>query len=298
MRYFVFSIFLFILSGCSNLNKDSCLDENGITLKIDKKEINKTNNEKIENDACNNVEETNLSDEDIYDEDCIEDENLFDELDKFSPKEVDFSKADPLEKMNRVLYGVHRGVDLIFVRPLALTYSRALPNPIRKGLTNFLNNLTAPLRMFCWLLQGNVEEAGKSAGKFVVNTFLGIGGVFDTASKLGIKDNKTGFAETFKKWKVEHGPYIVVPGIGPASMRTAFGMLFDSFLDPVFLLTLNKGLPYNENNKLTWYSTAAQVTSLLITRANVDDIYEDVEKNSVNRYSKLRSLVLQQSINR
>jgi hypothetical protein len=81
-------------------------------------------------------------------------------------------------------------------------------------------------------------------------------------------------------------------------MRTAMGMLFDSFVDPVFLLTLNRSLPYNENHKLMWCDTGAQVAGLLVSRAQIDPLYDDIEKNSVDRYSKLRNMVLQQPINK
>lgn len=234
--------------------------------------------------------------EDAQDEDISED--LDNELDQFMGQEIDFSKSDPMEKINRVLYGIHRGVDLMFIRPVALTYSKVLPKPVQSAVANFVTNLTAPLRFLCWLLQGKIEEAGKTSGKFVINTFLGLGGIFNVSAKLGLHENHTGFAETFKKWGVSHGPYVVVPGIGPGTMRTAIGMLFDSFVDPVFLLTLNRSLPYNDNRRLMWYDTGAQVTGLLISRAQLDPLYDDIEKNSVNKYTKLRNMVLQQPINK
>jgi phospholipid-binding lipoprotein MlaA len=152
--------------------------------------------------------------------------------------------------------------------------------------------------MLCWLLQGKVEEMGKTSGKFVINTVLGLGGIFDVSAKMGLKENHTGFGEIFKKWGAAPGPYIVVPGVGPGTLRTAIGMLFDSFVDPVFLLTLNKNLPYNENSKLMWCDTGGQVTGLMISRSQIDPLYDDIEKNSVDRYSKLRNIVLQQPINK
>lgn len=231
--------------------------------------------------------------------DFNEDDNDFDdELDSLSSPIIDYTKADPLEKMNKVFYGLHRGLDLLFVRPLALTYSKVLPKPVQTSVSNFVTNLTAPLRFLCRLLQGNLEEAGKTAGKFVTNTVLGLGGIFDVAKKMNLKETPTNFSETLKKWGVSPGPYIVIPGVGPSTLRGALGFLFDSFLDPVFLWTLNKDLPGNKRHELMWGDTGIQLTSLLISRSNIDPIYEDVESNSINRYSKLRTLVLQQSINR
>lgn len=220
------------------------------------------------------------------------------ELDSFAAPTIDYAKADPLEKMNRVLYGVHRGVDNFFVRPIALTYSKALPKPVQKGFANFVRNLTAPVRALCHLLQGNLQEAGKTLGCFVTNSVLGIGGVFDVAGKMGAHETPTDFGATLKKWGVQPGPYIVVPGVGPSTFRGAFGVLFDSFLDPMFLLTLDRGLPGNAQHQLMWSDTGVQMSSLLISRSKIDPIYEDLNQNAVDPYSKLRAMVLQQSSNR
>lgn len=227
-----------------------------------------------------------------------EDVDLDEELDSFFAPTVDYAKADPLEKMNRVLYGVHRGVDNFFVRPIALTYSKFLPRPVQKGFGNFVRNLTAPVRALCHLLQGNVEEAGKTIGRFVMNSVAGLGGVFDVAAKMGAVETPTNFGATFKKWGVQPGPYIVVPGLGPTTFRGAFGALFDAFLDPVFLLTLDRDFPGNSRHQLMWSDTGVQLSSLLISRSKIDPIYDDLEHNAVDRYAKLRGIVLQQGGNR
>ena len=120
----------------------------------------------------------------------------------------------------------------------------------------------------------------------------------DVARKMNVPDIATDFTETLKTWGVKPGPYIVVPGVGPTTARGVLGFLMDSFLDPVFLLTLNKNLPGNKNHELIWKDTAVQVGSMVMKRAEIDCIYEDIEKKSVNRYSKLRTLALQQSSNR
>ncbi|MDR1208626.1 MAG: VacJ family lipoprotein [Holosporales bacterium] len=240
----------------------------------------------------NKEEDTNEgSDSQEEDEDDAELEGLI------SPT-VDFAAADPFEKMNRALYGAHRFIDLLFVRPIALTYSKVLPKPARHGFANFVSALTAPLRVVCHLLQGNVEAAGKSAGKFVTNIVFGFGGLVNVAEKFGLKETPTGFTETLKKWGARPGPYLVVPGVGPTTIRGAVGFLFDSFLDPVFLFTLNKDLPGNSRHELMYADTGVQVGGMIIQRSQIDTIYDSLEKNPTNRYSKLRALVLQQSVNK
>lgn len=230
-------------------------------------------------------------------EEEAEEDDFEAELDSFSAQTVDDAKADPLEKMNRVLYGVHRGVDNFFVRPLALTYSRFLPRPLQRGLGRFVRNLTAPVRALCHLLQGHVQEAGQTLGRFVMNSIAGVGGIFDVAAKMGTPETSTDFGATLKKWGVHPGPYIVVPGLGPTTFRGALGALLDAFLDPVFLLTLDRHFPGNDRRRLMWADTGVQVSSLLIARSKIDSIYEDLEHNAVDRYAKLRGIVLQQGGN-
>jgi phospholipid-binding lipoprotein MlaA len=226
------------------------------------------------------------------------DDELCSELDDITAPAIDCAKADPWEKANVFLYGVHRGVDLLFIRPLALTYTKILPSPVQRALSNFLRNLTAPLRVMCHLLQGHGKAAGKTAGAFVTNTLFGVGGLINVAPKMNVHDVSTNFTETLKTWGATPGPYLVVPGLGPTTVRGAVGFLLDSFIDPVFLLTLNKKLPGNEKHQLLYTETGMQLTSMLIARAKIDPIYESIEKNAGNRYSKLRMLVLQQPINK
>lgn len=276
----------FLSSGCTSIKTTQEIEP---SPRIEQENIQKPSAPVLEAVGNSNDPEDDLA--------LLEAELQQMESEGFVEKELDYAQLDPLEKMNRALYGVHRGIDLLFVRPIALTYTKVLPKPVQKGLFNFVSNLTAPLRFLCRLLQGNLEEAGKTMGRFVTNTVLGFGGIFDVASRFNLYENTTSFGETFKKWGMKPGPYIVIPGIGPATFRTAFGFLCDSFLDPMFLFTLNKSLPYNDQHALMWSDTGAQVTSLLIDRANIDPIYEDIENNSINRYCKLRGLVLRQSIN-
>lgn len=253
--------------------------------------------EKIEEKASSSKESPNTSAQEKNENNADLDAELEKELAALSPPPINYEEKDPLEKMNRVLYGLHRGLDLLFVRPLALTYGRAMPKPLRKGLYNFVSNATAPLRFFCRILQGNWEEAGKTVGRFATNTLLGCGGIFDVAGKMKCTEKKTGFSETLKKWGIRPGPYIVVPGFGPSTFRNAFGLFLDSFCDPLFLLSLNKKLPGNERHELMLTYSGIQLMALLMERSEIDPLYEGIEKSSVGRYRKLRMLVLQQDIN-
>lgn len=290
----------FWLAGCASTHKTA-----EVTLETKAKEAESSLEQTIRHNgserdaiAVSDSSSRSVQSEGREDEFDEEDGDWEAELTSFGPAEIDYAERDPLEKMNKVLYGLHRGVDLLFVRPIALTYSKALPKPVQSGVANFVSNLLAPARALCHVLQGHWKEAGRTLGRFATNTLLGGGGLVDVAGKMKATEVSTNFTETLKTWGVKPGPYLVVPGVGPTTFRGALGFLLDSFLDPVFLFALNKNLPGNKNRELVWKDTAVQLGSLLISRAKIDSIYEDVEKNSVNRYSKLRTLVLQQSINR
>lgn len=286
-----------ILTSCSTVPKEIPASSEPVKGSLEHTIARQSKTETREPSTSSETAEK-LDNEEAHDESLDEDEDWEAELDQLGPKEINYAERDPLEKMNRFLYGVHRGVDLLFVRPVALTYKKALPKPIQSGLANFVSNLLAPTRALCHLLQGHWGEAGRTLGRFATNTLLGGGGLVDVASKMNAHEISTNFTEALKTWGVKPGPYIVVPGVGPTTARGVLGFLMNSFLDPVFLLTLNKNLPGNNNHELIWKDTAVQTGDLLMTRAKIDSIYEDIEKNSVNRYSKLRALVLQQSSNR
>lgn len=279
------------LAGCANKGVD--LPSRPLVVHVD--DSSKRQEEESKTASESTSEDSNEFDEE---EDDLMDDDWENELQSMSAPEIDYEAKDPLEKLNRVLYGVHRGVDLLFIRPVALTYSRALPKPLRSGVANFVSNLLAPARFFCHLLQGNWTEAGKTIGCFATNTLLGLGGLFDVAGKMNTHETPTDFTETLKKWGVKPGPYIVVPGLGPTTLRGALGFLLDSAADPVFLLTFNRGLPANSDRLLHQIDSAMHTTSTVISRSKIDSIYEDIEKHSVNRYSKLRALALQLPSNR
>lgn len=140
---------------------------------------------------------------------------------------------DPYEEFNRQMFAFNEGVDKAVVEPLAHGYRAITNEPIREGVGNFADNLNEPLTFVNHVLQGQIPDAGATLGRFVINTTVGIGGVFDPASSMGMQRTKEDFGQTLGKWGVQPGPYLVLPFIGPSNPRDAFGRGADVALNPL-----------------------------------------------------------------
>ena len=137
------------------------------------------------------------------------------------PAEQDEGSAyDPLEPLNRKVFAFNQATDRVLFRPIARGYDWLLPNPIKTGVGNFFDNLSAPIWVINHLLQGNPGEAARQTGRFLMNSTFGLGGILDPASQNGLAENKARFDQTFGKWGIPSGPYIVVPFLGPNTPRS------------------------------------------------------------------------------
>lgn len=140
---------------------------------------------------------------------------------------------DPWEPMNRRIHSFNLVVDRYVAHPLATAYVNVVPHPMRLGVTNFFDNLSSPLTMVNQLLQGRPRDAVQTLGRFVVNTTLGIGGVFDPASDLKMKRRSEDFGQTFGVWGWQRSRYLELPFFGPRTVRDTFGLAGDIPLSPV-----------------------------------------------------------------
>jgi phospholipid-binding lipoprotein MlaA len=138
---------------------------------------------------------------------------------------------DPWQRMNRGTYKFNDAFDRAIAKPVARTYVR-LPQPIRTGVTNFFNNATYPDVIVNALLQGKVVPFARDTGRFVVNTTLGIGGIFDPASHMGLTYEDRDFGQTFGKWGIPSGPFLVLPFLGPSDVRDGLGRIPDAYAEP------------------------------------------------------------------
>jgi phospholipid-binding lipoprotein MlaA len=139
---------------------------------------------------------------------------------------------DPLERVNRVSFGLNRGIERVVVRPLTSAYGFVLPGPVRRGLRRALANLALPAVAANEILQLRPHHGGVTLSRLVVNTTVGLLGLFDPATRIGLASESTGFGDTLAFYRVPSGPYMVLPLLGPSRPRDAVGRVTDLFLRP------------------------------------------------------------------
>ncbi len=196
--------------------------------------------------------------------------------------------ADPLEGLNRATFKLNDGLYNFVFRPVSKGYEFVAPQPVRKGLTNFFDNVKFPVRFVNSGLQGKFGRAGKEVQKFGVNTIVGAGGFVKVSDKIpslvAVPSEDTG--QTLAKWGLGHGPYIVLPVFGPSTARETVGFAGDYALNPVNWGFFLKG----DARDWVWIpSTVNTVQSL------PDQLYyyDEACKNSVDPYLSVRSIYIQ-----
>jgi phospholipid-binding lipoprotein MlaA len=143
------------------------------------------------------------------------------------------ARQDPIEGFNRAVFAFNEGLDTLVIRPVAKGYEFALPEAVRTGVSNFFGNIADVFIAVNNLLQGKPAEAASDAGRFVVNSTIGILGLFDVASDMGLEKHDEDFGQTFGRWGAGPGPYLVVPFFGPRDVRDTVGLALDLTADPV-----------------------------------------------------------------
>ena len=191
---------------------------------------------------------------------------------------------DPNEARNRDIHAFNRGVDKLVLRPTANTYSSILPEPVERGVSNFASNLDAPGDVANNLLQLRLGKAAQNTLRFAINTTIGIGGLFDPATALGVAGDPTDFGETLHVWGAPEGQYVEAPFVGPATSRDMVGIFVDVALNPVRL-----ALP----NPEAGYATATKVASGLSNRARYTNTVDSILYESADSYAQARLLYLQ-----
>jgi phospholipid-binding lipoprotein MlaA len=191
---------------------------------------------------------------------------------------------DPDEAKNREIHAFNLAVDRTVVKPLSGLMGEGQPGPVRKGITNFADNLDAPGDVVNNLLQARPGYAVENTFRFVVNSTIGIGGLFDVASAMGVEGKVTDFGETLHVWGAPEGAYVVVPFLGPSTDRDLAGSLVDLAMNPVRLVLKS---PAKE------VATAAGLASRLGDRARYSDTVDSILYDSADGYAQARLLYLQ-----
>ena len=201
------------------------------------------------------------------------------------------SENECFEKISRGVFKFNQGFDNAILEPIAKGYNK-LPDPIKTGTSNFTSNIAVLLSLPNNLLQGNIKQFGHSAGSFLVNTSLGILGFLNPAEKMGLKPHREDVGQTLGTYGIGPGCYFVLPILGPTTARDSVGMLADTFVDPFAHITLRENeLLSSSGNALDYYSI--KFTSAVDFRADNVNNFTSLEKNSIDLYSSLKSIYLQ-----
>ncbi len=197
---------------------------------------------------------------------------------------------DCFEKVNRGIFAFNQALDKVIFEPVAKGY-RYIPSPIRTGSSNALTNLSNLITVPNNLLQGDIKNAGINTVRFVVNSTVGILGIFDPAAALGFnKQEKEDYGQTLGRWGMGPGCYLVLPVLGPSTVRDAAGTV-TNFIggDPWFNVTVANDTQYF--NEADYYGT--RITGGIDFRAKNIDSFDSLEENSIDFYASIRSLYLQ-----
>ena len=206
-----------------------------------------------------------------------------------------YTANECFEKFSRGTLKFNQVIDKAIFKPVAKGY-RVLPVPLRKGTSNFVENLRSLLTFSNNILQGDFRGAGNTAGRFTINTTVGILGVFDPASKLGFeKESREDFGQTLGVWGADTGCYFVLPILGPTTTRDAVGLVGNVFIDPVYQLTHNTETDIvigNDNLQEHNYYYYRGTDAIDFRSKNIESI-DSLEKNSIDFYASVKSLYLQ-----
>ena len=194
------------------------------------------------------------------------------------------AENDPFEATNRVLFDVTLAVDRTVTRPVAIGYREVLPPGVREIIRNFLDNLSSPVIFINDVLQGEPERAGTTLSRAVVNTSVGIGGLFEVAEGWGLPKHREDFGQTLAVWGVGEGAYLVVPLLGPSNTRDLFGFGVDFVLDPLFHVR------WGNERYVPWVRWGVNVIDF---RSRTIETVDDIERSSADFYAATRGLYRQ-----
>lgn len=205
-----------------------------------------------------------------------------------NPSETsEFDQVDRFETFNRAMFKFNYQFDKYLAKPVAKGY-RAITTPfIRERVNNAISNLLEPMSAVNQVLQGEFKQSGVTIGRFAVNSTLGLVGTFDVAGAWGWKKEISGFDSTLAKWCVPDGPYIVLPLLGPSTPRAAFSLAVDAYAEPIYWAARNDS---NYGDKIMWASAAIV---FIAAREGALDLTDDLERNSVDYYTTMRTAYLQ-----
>ena len=197
---------------------------------------------------------------------------------------------DCFEGINRTVFSFNKGLDNLLIEPIAKGY-RHLPAPLRYGTSNVLDNLSSLITIPNNVLQGQIQTAGVNTGRFIINTTVGILGIFDVAEKMGFPEyEKEDYGQTLGVWGVGSGCYLVLPVLGPSTIRDTAGSFINVMGgDPYYNISVHGNNEYLDKSD---YMLTRTLTGIDFRAKNIES-FENLEKNSIDFYAAAKSLYLQ-----
>jgi len=192
---------------------------------------------------------------------------------------------DPYESTNRTSYAINNGLDTVILRPVAIAYNTVLPPFVRSHTHNFLVNLATPVTLADDMLQGKPRRAGDSFMRLLINSTVGVAGVFDVATDWGYPQHDTDFGVTLAIWGFDSGPYLFLPLFGPSSVRDGVGIAGDIGLDPVTYVS--------GGSAVTAATVGRFALAAVDARAGVVRLTDQITRDALDPYATFRSLYQQ-----
>ncbi len=203
--------------------------------------------------------------------------------------------SECFENTSRAIFKFNMALDDAILEPIAKGFNK-LPEPIKVSTNNFTSNIGTLLSIPNNILQGNINQLGHSMGSFIVNTSVGVLGIFNPAEKLGLNSHKEDVGQTLGTYGIGTGCYFVLPILGPTTVRDSIGLLADSFIDPFAIMTIREHeILSTSGNALDYYSVKG--ATAINFRAENDLNFTSLEKNSIDLYSSIKSVYLQKRKN-
>ena len=206
------------------------------------------------------------------------------------------SAEECFEGVSRSIFKFNMAFDRTILKPIAKGYNK-LPDPIKNGTSNFTSNIAVLLSIPNSLLQGNIKQVGQATGSFLINSSVGVLGILNPAEKMGLKPHKEDVGQTLGAYGVGPGCYFVLPVLGPSTARDSFGLLADTFVDPFAHVTIRENEILGVSGNDIDYFSVKGVTAVDF-RADNNQNFESLEKNSIDLYSSLKSVYLQDRENK
>jgi phospholipid-binding lipoprotein MlaA len=202
-------------------------------------------------------------------------------------------EPDPLEPVNRVTFAFNRVIDGLILKPFAALYEDVVNDTAKEAVRNVVSNAFEPVGVVNHSLQGEGERAGKTVARFVINTTVGFFGLMDAADGMGLPKATTSMNETFATWGIGTGPYIVLPVLGPSSLRDTVGKVGDYYSNPFYYITRNKHRAHNRHRQQWLLLEAIYGLDALERRRQVLGPLRDLERMSSDFYVGMRSVFFQ-----